>query len=95
MLTDGRRVARNFLASPLLMMPHKIRETILTYVVGGQLVHVQFVPHEKVIQLEDSFPVRVSATGIFRHAICVAKETEWDVYAQAARTYVLFVRFID
>ena len=89
MLNDGRRVARNFLALPLLMMPHKIREMILAYVVGGQTVHVKFVPHEEVIELEDLFPVPISVTGIFRHANCVAKETEWDAYAQSARTYVL------
>ena len=71
------------------MMPHKIREMILAYVVGGQTVHVKFMPHEDVIQLEDLSPVPISATGIFRHATCVAKETEWDAYAQSARTYVL------
>ena len=89
MLIDGRRVARNLLASPLLMMPHKIREMVLAYVVGGQTVHVKFVPDEEVIQLEDLSPPPISATGIFCHAICVARETEWDAYAQSARTYVL------
>lgn len=75
-------MARNFLASPLLMMPHKIREMILAYVVGGQTVHVKFVPHGEVIELEDLSPVPISVTGIFRHATCVAKETKWDAYAQ-------------
>ena len=88
-LNEGRRVASNFLASPLLMMPQKIREIILAYIVGGQTVHVKFVPHEEVIQLEDLSPVPISAPGVFRHTTCVAKETEWDAYAQSARTYVL------
>ena len=57
-------------------MPHNIREKILAYVVGGQTVHVKFVPHEEVVQLEDLSPSPISATGIFRHAICVAKGTE-------------------
>ena len=89
MLIDGRRVARNLLPSPLFTMPHKIREMILAYIVGGQTVHVKFVPHEEVTQLEDLSPVPIYATGVFHHATCVAKETEWDAYAQSARTYVL------
>ena len=92
MLTDGRRVVRNFLASPLLRMPPKNREKILA---GGQFVHVHFVPHEQVIHLEDSSPVQIPATGIFRHATCVAKETESHAYAQATRTYVLYLKSID
>ena len=89
MLIDGRRAARNLLSSPMLMMPHKIREMILAYLVGGQTVHVKFVPHEEVTQLEDLSPVPVSTTGIFRHATCVTKETECVAYAQSACTYVL------
>ena len=73
-------------------MPPKIRKKILAYVVGGQTVHVKFVPHEEAIHLEDCSPVPISAIGIFRHAACVAKETEWDAYAQSARTYVLKYR---
>ena len=47
-------------------------------------MHVQFAQHGRVVEIEDGSAVVI---GKLRHAICVAKDTESEAYAQATRGY--------
>ena len=75
------RAQKNYFASPLLRLPPAIRAKILDYLIGGQVVHVQYVQHES------GTVEQVPLMGKLRHAICVARETEAEAYARAIRGY--------
>ena len=51
---------------------------------------MRFVRHSTgVVGVDGGSAEQLPLTGNLRHAICVAKETEPEAYAQAKRTYIL------
>jgi len=70
-----------------LSLPSEVREKILLHLIGDNLIHVKHLNYDdlakaKGISWDNLFKAdpKIAKEGAFRHAICVAAQSEQDVY---------------
>ena len=75
-MANGDRMRRNATTSPLLKLPAEIRERILTFVLGGMLIHIRCTPFSFVEFTKSRVSKGVWAEPGFSRYICQEKLTE-------------------
>ncbi len=70
--------------SRLLSLPPEVREKILVDLIGNNLIHIKHLQYHdladaKWVDLDELDP-KLTKEGAFRHAICVAAQSEQSVY---------------
>ena len=85
-MTDRSSVEKNAANSILLQAPNEVRDSILKFVLGNEMIHIKFLSGsalEELLLSESKDPKTIPEDGGLCAAFCVAEKSEQAAYNEA------------